>query len=768
MPNPIILEWKTDASEIRTTLEVLEHMGIVSKDLVDEAKKVEAAYAKQEQALQKTGQATDELRVDMTELVKSIRNVPDRIIEEQAVKVVNEAASAVEKTGKKTERMSRQQRALKEEMQKLEMQGKRNTKQWMDLAVQAAKMEDQIGDTAAQVKILASDTANIDGLVDGVTGLAGGFTAVQGAAALFGDENEDLQKSLLKVNGAMAITQGLQQIQLTLNKDSAFSIVVLGKAQAAYNAYLGASTGLLRAFRIALALTGIGAVIVAVTAIIWAFKEWNDQIKNVTVSIGGLEVKAKDYEKILDDTNEATFEQRTQLKLLLAVANDANQSMENRRKAIKAINELSPEYLGNLTMDKIGTDEARKAIDAYTASITRKAKAQAIESLLTDKYKELLEEQNQVILKTSAGGVLLDALLQGITGNNQMAARAQRQKDAVAGLNEEIAQLEALLTAEALKDPSFLFDDEAPKKLDRNIEKLEKFETIYDGIFAITKAMKDEEIRGGILREVLGGLDVPEADVDNLIKAPTDFYERLTKLQKDADDERKKNDQDDIAEWKAGWDERIGIAQLGLNTIADISSAFYNSEVVNLENQLKQNKITQEEYEQGIAEAKTRRAKQDKALAFFQTVIDTARGITAAIAESPLTFGLPWSAFMGAQGAIQAGLILAQPIPQYAEGTRSAASGWKLVGEEGPELIYDGGGYPVINHGDMIDLAAMLANYGISMPHSTDEQKKPRRGQEMQLVPALFVNIDENGFEKRIVNGVHSTISLDKRYSSRL
>lgn len=43
--------------------------------------------------------------------------------------------------------------------------------------------------------------------------LAGGFAAAQGAAALLGSESEDLQKTLVKLQGALAISQGVDQLK---------------------------------------------------------------------------------------------------------------------------------------------------------------------------------------------------------------------------------------------------------------------------------------------------------------------------------------------------------------------------------------------------------------------------------------------------------------------------------------------------------------------------------------------------------------------------
>jgi hypothetical protein len=90
---------------------------------------------------------------------------------------------------------------------------------------------------------------------------------------LFGSENEDLQKSLLKVQGAMALATGVQQVANLLNKDSILITQGQAAAQALYATAVGASTGAMKAFRIALLATGIGAAIAAVGLLIAKWDE---------------------------------------------------------------------------------------------------------------------------------------------------------------------------------------------------------------------------------------------------------------------------------------------------------------------------------------------------------------------------------------------------------------------------------------------------------------------------------------------------------------
>src|SRR4029079_19681814 len=100
-------------------------------------------------------------------------------------------------------------------------------------------------------------------------------------------ESKDLQQTLLRVNAAMAVLQGLQQIQNVLQKESAASILantIATKAQSAalavYNFIVGTSTGLTKAFRIALATTGIGVIVIALIELVKVLNKSNHEMED--------------------------------------------------------------------------------------------------------------------------------------------------------------------------------------------------------------------------------------------------------------------------------------------------------------------------------------------------------------------------------------------------------------------------------------------------------------------------------------------------------
>jgi hypothetical protein len=135
------------------------------------------------------------------------------------------------------------------------------------------------------------------------TGIVGGFAAAQGAMALFGSENEDLQKTLVKLQGATALLNGLQQVNATLQGDSAAMVAlntaktkVLTFVQTRYAAAVGTSTGALKLMRIAGAALGIGLIVTAIGLLIANFDKIKKAVLNfipALANIGELFTKVK-------------------------------------------------------------------------------------------------------------------------------------------------------------------------------------------------------------------------------------------------------------------------------------------------------------------------------------------------------------------------------------------------------------------------------------------------------------------------------------------
>ena len=151
----------------------------------------------------------------------------------------------------------------------------------------------------------------------------------------------------------MAITSGLQQLQNSLQKTSALSLGFNVVMQKAYTLAVGESTGAMKLFRLALISTGIGAFVVLLGVAVTAFMKWSESSKQASKNL-----------KMLSDVNkEATQnieDERAELTKLVTIAKNENLSKEQRKNAIKQINENYPEMLGNITLENIGTEKANE------------------------------------------------------------------------------------------------------------------------------------------------------------------------------------------------------------------------------------------------------------------------------------------------------------------------------------------------------------------------------------------------------------------------
>ena len=152
---------------------------------------------------------------------------------------LKEEAVAAEHAAEKHISLRQRLREIKTELVEMEAAGQRGTAAYQALQEEAGRLTDAWGDAQAQATILANDQRGLQGIISGLNGISGAAAIAQGAIGLFGGENEKLQQIMLRVQSVMAITMGLQQVQQTLNKDSAFSLVTLNSLKKIWNKLIG-------------------------------------------------------------------------------------------------------------------------------------------------------------------------------------------------------------------------------------------------------------------------------------------------------------------------------------------------------------------------------------------------------------------------------------------------------------------------------------------------------------------------------------------------
>lgn len=173
-------------------------------------------------------------------LLAELRN-QSNALEAEASKL-EQSRAAVENTAQSHVSLRTRIRELREEMALYREQFGDQTDKYREMAAELGRLQDIQGDIQTQGKVLSNDQATFQGVISGLNGVVGGFTAAQGAVALFAGENENLQKIMLKVQSLMSITIGLQQVSQTLNKDSAFTLTILNKLKSVWNNLTSAGT----------------------------------------------------------------------------------------------------------------------------------------------------------------------------------------------------------------------------------------------------------------------------------------------------------------------------------------------------------------------------------------------------------------------------------------------------------------------------------------------------------------------------------------------
>lgn len=159
------------------------------------------------------------------------------------------------------------------------------------------------------LKATIDDASRLVGAFDGdkkfaafggsISAVANGFTAAQGALALFGNENKAVEETLAKVNGAMALSQGIDGVlegvksfkdlglvirsTTVFQKASAVATGIAATAQKLFTKSVDESSKGFKSLRGAIIATGIGALVVLAGLVISNF----ESIKNVVEKLLG-------------------------------------------------------------------------------------------------------------------------------------------------------------------------------------------------------------------------------------------------------------------------------------------------------------------------------------------------------------------------------------------------------------------------------------------------------------------------------------------------
>jgi hypothetical protein len=224
---------------------------------------------------------------------------------------------------------------------------------------QAGKLKDRIGDLQAQTKVASSDFKNLDLAIAGIGTGAAVFQGLSGAIALTGIENESLTKTMVKLQAAQGIANAVNQVALALNSDAVLGIqlriglekvknFVMGDSakvatEAAVSEGLlsGANTavggsaifasGAMKALKVAMITTGIGALVVGVGFLVSKLMDASENANKLSKAQKAASDAAKEQ-------SSAIAKESGSFALLISRLQATNNGSVERKNLIKQVN----------------------------------------------------------------------------------------------------------------------------------------------------------------------------------------------------------------------------------------------------------------------------------------------------------------------------------------------------------------------------------------------------------------------------------------------
>ncbi len=256
----------------------------------------------------------------------------------------------------KTKSLRTQLREATMELVKLQDTAGASTDEIVKLSQKIAGLKDRIGDARDTIDAFNPD-AKFKAFSASIQGVTGAFSAVQGAMALFGSESEDLQKQLLKVQGALALSEGLNSVLSSVDAFKNLGLVIRTQVVTAFSTLRGA-----------ILTTGLGALAIALAE---GYLLWQDYAEGI--------------EKVREKLKKLREEEATRIKedrdFMLQIIE------RNRRKEII---EAKMKGESEENIQKIEEKFAQRRVRARARAL---GEASSDEKLYDELKKELTEEE---------------------------------------------------------------------------------------------------------------------------------------------------------------------------------------------------------------------------------------------------------------------------------------------------------------------------------------------------------------------------------------
>jgi hypothetical protein len=749
----VIIKFTADTTGLQPAVDQLKLLGKITDEDARKIDEINQSQARYLNTLKKTTQEAGNFSDEMSHLKNEIQaGILEGVAEHFA-----EMGVEMEKTAKKG-------KTLKQELKELKTQiasGGLDAKQLSEATKRAAELTDHLGDVNDKIKALSSDTKRIDAVVEGFRGLAAGVAVTQGAIGLMGDENKDLEKTLLKVQSAMAVLTGVQELAKLATDKNALSNLFLstseklaGKSATVMGVEISAATAVATA-GISLLVAGLAFLITEMDNAGGRSQQMNERLSK------GYERDLEIYEKVLNRKLEKLKTSRDGELAALKISYDREQK-EAERKYIK----------------EGGTSEAfwklqESSLEEYKYNVAE------INKKWDEKEKNKLKEQQEKKAKLKA---ISDA-----------AALKKAEEEA-----RKRAEAEAKATEEANKRA--MEDVDATSQLKKNYYKqldIQKeyqkssleIDEIYSRIASEGRYQTSEEIYAQVEKEL--------KDYEDLKKKQTDIDTKYLEEKAKKEEEYRQLAQQtaiQILENTASF--AFSQIEQNLQQETDLKIAAAEEEqrkqLEGRELSASQQQAIERNTQREIARIKTEAARKQRQADVVQASINGAIAITKAYATMD-----PISASIAAVGiatltGLQIASIKNQPIPKFAKGTKGVqgpgtdtsdsilaylSKGEMVIPTKTKEsyfpaldLIFDKKVSPSI--ANELLLEASKGNYNISHDYNSPVYVNSSVAIDYDKLDRLFsknksttnINMDESGFRKFLITENGKNEYLNKKF----
>ena len=254
----------------------------------------------------------------------------------------------------------------------------------------AGQLKDGIGDIKSQVNALSSDTVKLDTAMGALQGGAAVFQGISSAIALTGVENEQLMQTMVKLQAVQGVMNSINEVAVLLNEEHVVGMQLRAFWEKAYAAAVGTSTGAMKAFKLTLAATGIGALIIGLGLLV---ANWD----KVMSSLSDTTQRQKDLNATMDAYKSAAVDATMQTNKVKNAFDLAREGVISKEEALATYNKELGDTFGAATdlneAEKLFADKTEAYIQAASLraqadALMKIAAQERVEALLADQETE--------------------------------------------------------------------------------------------------------------------------------------------------------------------------------------------------------------------------------------------------------------------------------------------------------------------------------------------------------------------------------------------